>query len=139
MSTISVRKFNYVVAILFGMIGITLFIAPDWSADHFAWTISPFVAMTMGGWYIGNAAFAAAAGRIDNWSHAHPVQIVTWSFGLLQGLLLVIHNDVLNVDSVLAFAYIATLAVASLNTCIGVAMWARQRPAIEPDGIPTPW
>ena len=45
-------------AVAYVVVGLPLFFAPEWASEHFAWRVSPFVAMTAGGWCLGTAAFA---------------------------------------------------------------------------------
>ena len=47
------RRLMGIVTIFFGLMGLVLFVAPAWSTANFPWKISPLVAMTMGGWYLG--------------------------------------------------------------------------------------
>src|SRR5512143_3466831 len=37
-------------ALLYIALGVVLFAAPEWSASVFPWSVSPLVAMTIGGW-----------------------------------------------------------------------------------------
>lgn len=133
------RLLTYITAALFVLIGAILFFAPHWAAANFAWEISPFVAMTMGGWYLGSAAMAYEAARIWRWPAIHGTLIFTWAFGLTEGLLLIIHRDVLRFDTALGIPYTLILAVASLNGLLGIAGYLRERPARQAEGLPSPW
>ena len=50
-------------AVLYIVLGLVLFAAPEWSASVFPWSVTPLVAMTIGGWTLGNgiAAWFASA------------------------------------------------------------------------------
>ncbi|HET7144199.1 MAG TPA: hypothetical protein VFI68_09290, partial [Anaerolineales bacterium] len=58
------RTLIRILAVLYIVLGAILFAAPAWSAANFSWKISPFVAMTMGGWCLGNAFTAWETARI---------------------------------------------------------------------------
>jgi hypothetical protein len=133
------RILTYVVAVLFVAWGGLLFVAPGWAATSFAWDISPFVAMTMGGWYLGAGVMAFVAARVWRWPAAYALLIFAWTFGILEGVLLVIHRDVLMLSRPLALPYIVVLAVASLATIVGILDWMRKRPAMIAIGPPQPW
>ncbi|HEY4691389.1 MAG TPA: hypothetical protein VIK33_18925 [Anaerolineae bacterium] len=58
------RLLTRLMAVLYAVLGVILFFVPEWSAANFAWKVSPFVAMTMGGWCLGNAYFAWESARV---------------------------------------------------------------------------
>ena len=58
------RWLTRILSALYAALGLILFLAPDWSAANFSWKVSPFVAMTMGGWCLGNAYFAWESARV---------------------------------------------------------------------------
>lgn len=130
------RALTYLTAALFALIGSILFLLPDWSAASFGWAISPFVAMTMGGWYLGSGVVAFHAARLWRWSVTHPILIFIWAFSLAEGLLLLVHRDVLRFDGALALPYAGMLLVAAVSAVAGIASYWRERPAIEPEGLP---
>ena len=43
------RVFLYALAAAYAVTGAVLFFAPTWASGHFAWRVSSFVAMTIGG------------------------------------------------------------------------------------------
>jgi hypothetical protein len=45
------------------VLGSLLFFFPTATSAGFAWKVSPFVTMTMGGWCLGNAWLAFIAGK----------------------------------------------------------------------------
>ena len=57
------RQLTYALAGVYFVLGAGLFLAPDWASSHFAWKVSPFVAMTIGGWCLGNAWAAYTIAR----------------------------------------------------------------------------
>jgi hypothetical protein len=54
LSSIS-RTLTYLSALCYLLVGTVLFLAPGWGSGKFAWNVSPFVLMTIGGWCLGNA------------------------------------------------------------------------------------
>jgi hypothetical protein len=122
-------------AAAFVALGLVLFLAPSWSADELPWSVSPFLAMTLGAWYLGTGVFAVAAARERRWDIEHGVLIYLWAFSLGQAALLVIHSDVLTFDGrVLAVPYVAALVTAAATALVGIADVARARPAFRDDG-----
>lgn len=134
----TLRVLLNLVALLYAILGITLFLAPGWSAANFSWNISPFVAMTMGGWCLGNAYTAWDAARLRRWSLVYNNLLYLLAFGLLQTAVLLLFRDRLILDVPLAWPYILTLVMTGLTAVLGVAEWARRRPAVEPEGQPVP-
>lgn len=132
------RMLTRVLAVLFAVLGAVLFLAPDWANANFLWKTSPFVAMTIGGWYLGSAVMAWEGARQWQWSVTYPRLLYVWSFGLLEAGALALHGAVIRWDALFVVPYIAVLAVAVLTAIVGIADWLRLRPAIEPLGVPTP-
>ena len=127
-------------ALAFAAIGAVFFVAPGWSADEFPWRVSHFLAMTMGGWYLGSAAFAWTAARSHTLSRVHAVFAYLWLFSLGQASLLLIHHDVIRTDAALTWPYVAAVtiaAVASIVELLGVARTGALVPSRE--GTPMPW
>ena len=59
----ALQKFLSALALGYLATGAVLFAAPEWASANFAWKISPFVAMTLGGWCLGNASLAFIVAR----------------------------------------------------------------------------
>jgi hypothetical protein len=125
-------------AIAFGLIGLPLFVAPSWSADAFPWPVSPFLAMTMGAWYLGSAVFAANVGRRSGWADAHALLAYLWIFALGQGLVLLIHVRDLDLGEPLGVPYVLAVGTGALAALGGIVDVARRRPALRDDGPPVP-
>jgi hypothetical protein len=58
------RLLTFLVSILYAILGAALFFFPEGMAPVFAWKVTGFMTMTIGGWCLGNAwlAFVAARG-----------------------------------------------------------------------------
>jgi hypothetical protein len=128
-----------IAAVLYAVTGVVLFLAPDWSSANFAWNISPFVAMTIGGWTIGTAVHAWTCARIGRWSVIYPCLVYLWAFGILETLVLLMHLDRLRLDVVMAWPYLAAMLVTLASMVMGVMEWLRTRPALRQEGRPVPW
>lgn len=115
--------------VLFALLGVVLFVQPAWAAAGFPWKITPFVAMTMGGWYLGSAVVAFEAARCWRWTVIFPMLLALWSFGLLEAGLLVLHQGVLHLTAPLGWPYVVTLAVAALTSLVGIVDRLRRVPA----------
>ena len=129
------RRLTAAASALFAALGAVLFVAPGWAADEFPWRVSPFLAMTMGGWYLGSALFAYESARRWRWSDGAGVLVCTWLFSVGQAALLVIHEDVLQMSRALAWPYVGVLAVAALASLAGAAALVPSRGA----GERSPW
>jgi hypothetical protein len=139
MLSATTQKLTYTTAGLFALMGLALFAAPGWAAANAAWKISPFVAMTMGGWYLGGAVMALEAARNWNWSVNHTPLIFTWAFSLLEIGVMVAHRQVLHFDTPFGIAYTIALSLSALATLASLADWVYTRPQIAPAGGASPW
>ena len=78
------RSLTYLLAFLYGILGILMFFFSSQLAPVFAWKVTPFMTATLGGWCIGNAWSAFHAARRWNWKLVYPVLIYLWVFGLAE-------------------------------------------------------
>ena len=128
------RQLTYALAAVYAVLGASLFLAPDWASSHFAWTVSPFVAMTIGGWCLGNAWAAYIVAR--RWRFPLIAATLTYlvSFGILETAVALAFFDKLRLDHWLAWLYIAALT----TNIAAVALWGRDYfvlgPEIKPVG-----
>lgn len=123
------RVFTYLLAALYALIGVILFIQPEQQAPVFAWNVTGFMTMTIGAWCLGNAWLAFFTARRWNWQLVYPALSYLWSFGLLEGMIVVSFRDKLNLDYPVATAYVAAISVNAIAAVIGIADWLRVRPA----------
>jgi hypothetical protein len=102
-----------------------MFAAPEWAAGRFAWAVSPFVAMTIGAWCLGNSVYALSAIRAMTWDRAYGAFLYLGAFAVLQTLVLVAFRDRLVTDVVLSWPYMAVLAVGVVGAFTGLVEWTR--------------
>lgn len=138
LSTMS-RALTGTLAVLYAVLGLVLFFAPVWSAPNFAWSVSPFVAMTMGGWCLGTAVYAWVSARVWRWSLIHPCLIYLWAFGVLEAAVVIVHRNALRLDVPMAWPYLLAVGTTVVATVVGILDWTRRRPAVTPEGLPVPW
>lgn len=126
------RSLTYALAAIYAVLGASLFVAPDWASSHFAWKVSPFVAMTIGGWCLGNAWAAYIVAR--RWRFPLIAATMTYlvSFGVLETAVALAFFDKLKLDHWLAWLYVAALA----TNIAAVALWARDYLAARPEFKP---
>lgn len=136
MASSAIHLLIRLLAFLYAILGLLLFFAPEWSSVNFSWKISPWVAMTIGGWCLGNAFIAGTIARVRHWSAVYTSTVYMWSFGILQSIVLIIFRDRLLLNGPLAWIYITALAVNVLFAVISMVKWTRQRPHITVEGGP---
>jgi hypothetical protein len=129
----------YLVAAAFGLLGLVLYLAPSWSAANFSWKISPMIAMTMGGWYLGSAVMAGLVAYHRRWSEIYIGALYVGFFSLAESIVLLVHQSKLNLDALLAWPYIGMLSLGLIASLFMLSDWARKRPIwFPPDDRPVP-
>ncbi|MGZ9167232.1 MAG: hypothetical protein ACXW4U_18835 [Anaerolineales bacterium] len=124
------RWLTYLTAVLYAIVGFLLFILPAQLAPVFAWKVTPFMTMTIGGWCLGNAWLAWITARRWQWSLVYSTLICLWLFGLGELLVLFNFRDKLVLVHPIAWLYLITLIVNALTAVIGIIDWLRIRPAL---------
>jgi len=107
-------------SLLYLALGVVLFADPQFAASAFPWSVSPFVAMTIGGWLLGNGAalwFASAPGPAPR---VMPVLAYVNAFSALELLIVVAFRGALRLDALLAIPYLLTLGVSLIATAFGM-------------------
>lgn len=117
-------------AVAYVVTGVPLFVAPAWAADNFAWTVSPFVAMTAGGWCLGTAAFAAYGAARPRWTAARPAVVYVLSFGATQLAVALYERERLRTGEVLTWPYLLSLG---LSVAAGAFALGQGRGHLGPD------
>ncbi len=128
------RILTHIVAALFTLTGAALFVLPDQLAPVFAWQVTPFMTMTIGGWCLGNAWLAWITARRWSWELVYTSLIYLWLFGLIETAVLFVFRAKLRLVHPIAWAYVGTLGVNVIAAVAGVIDWLRLRPALEAGG-----
>ena len=132
------RTLIRVLAVLYTVLGAILFVAPTWSAANFSWKISPFVAMTMGGWSLGNAFTAWETARIGRWSLVYANVVYLWVFGLLEAAVLILFRGKLILNVAMAWPYLLALTLNVIVVVLLTIEWLRTKPEISAEGFEVP-
>lgn len=128
------RWLTYLLAILYTVLGALLYLLPENLAPVFAWKVTPFMIMTIGGWCLGNAWLAWITARRWQWSLVYSALIYLWLFGLGELFVLFSFRDRLVLTHPIAWLYMITLIVNALTALIGFIDWLRIRPPVEASG-----
>ena len=132
-----VRRLSYLTALLYAIVGAALFILPGQMAPVFAWNVTPFMAMTIGAWCLGNTWLAWISARRGEWRLVYSALFYLGLFGTLQVGVVVAFADKLRLAHPIAWVYLAALAVNVIAFLAGAGEWLRNRPAGTASG-PSP-
>jgi hypothetical protein len=108
------RLLTYLCALLYGILGALLYLLPETLAPVFAWKVTAFMTMTLGGWCLGNAWLAYISARRWEWKLVYTALIYLWLFGIGELIVLFLFRDKLVLQHPIAWLYLTTLIV---NTC----------------------
>ena len=133
------RYLFYGVAGLFAILGLIFFAAPAWATTNFLWKVTPFVTMTIGGWYVGNAIVAWDSARTARWSAIYPSLAYLSLFSVLETAVVVLHRDLLRLTFALSWFYLFTLAVAVAVALVSGWALLRRRPELPRAGATVPF
>jgi hypothetical protein len=133
MLTNTSRLLTYLVSALYAALGFFLFLLPEQMAPVFAWKVTGFMTMTIGGWCLGNAWLAFFTARRWEWRLVYPALVYLWTFGILEALVVVLFRDRLQLVHPIAWLYLVTLVVNVIAAIVGVTDWLRLRPSV-PEG-----
>ncbi len=128
------RLLTYICAVLYGILGILMYIMPEQLAPVFAWKVTAFMTMTIGGWCIGNAWIAYITARRWKWNLVYSSLIYLWIFGIGELIVLFLFRDKLVLVHPIAWLYFVTLLVNVLAAIVSVVDYLRIRPSNVPDG-----
>ena len=132
------RLLTWLTAGGYTLLGLPLFLAPNWAAENFLWKVTPFLVMTIGAWYLGAAFAAWRSAMLWRWPLIQTAMVFLWSFSLLETILLVIFWSTLRLDVWMAWLYILALVVGSVSALIGILDWMTTRPSSDQVGHPVP-
>jgi hypothetical protein len=110
----SLRAFAGVLAAAYALLGVILFFAPFWASAHFAWKVSPFVTMTIGGWCLGTAFAAFTIARRPSWPAMLCPILYLALFGLFETGVLIAFRAILNLKPPLAWLYVGTIIATAM-------------------------
>ena len=128
------RLLTYACAALYGILGAFLFLLPEGLAPAFAWKVTAFMTMTIGGWCIGNAWLAYITARRWEWKLVYGSLIYLWLFGIGELIVLFVFRDKLKLEYPIAWLYFITLIVNTLAAFIGIFDYLRIRPSNQLSG-----
>ena len=128
------RWLTYLNALLYAILGVLLFFLSKSLAPVFAWTVTPFMTATMGGWCLGNAGSAFFSARRWDWSLVYMPLVYLWIFGIAELTVLVAFRDKLALGHPIAWLYLITICVNALTAVVGIYDWLRLKPARESFG-----
>lgn len=123
------RWFTYLNALLYTFLGALLFFFSAQLAPVFAWKVTPFMTMTIGGWCLGNAWLAWLAARRWHWGLVYTALFYLWLFGALETAVVLAFSDKLQLAHPIAWLYLLTLSVNVVAALVGIVEWVRTRPA----------
>lgn len=123
------RSLTFATALFYGLLGAALFILPEQLAPVFAWKVTAFMTMTIGGWCLGNAWLAFISAWRWDWKRIYPAMIYLWLFGFSQMLVLVSFRDKLKLEHPIAWLYLLALAVNVIAALAASVDWMRIRPS----------
>ena len=128
------RWLTYLLALLYAVLGALLFFLPGMLAPVFAWKVTPFMTMTIGGWALGNAWLAWISARRWQWNLVFSALLYLWLFGLGELLVLFNFRSKLVLAHPIAWLYLITLIVNAIAAVIGFMDWLRIRPSARSTG-----
>ena len=132
------RWFTRAIAVACLLLGLVMFAFPGWSAHHFPWKVSSFVAMTLGSYLLGNAWIAAVAQRTWTFARVYSMLLYLWLFGVLETAVVLVHRGKLIGGAVLTVPYLIMLGLTVVAAAAGLADWIRRRPPLRSGGIAMP-
>lgn len=132
------RWLTYLTALLYAILGILLFLFPEALAPVFAWKVSGFVTITIGGWCLGNAWLAFLAARRWRWDRVYAALFYLWLFGALETGVVFLFISKLQLVHPVAWLYLATLALNVIAALFGMLDFLRTRPALASDDVALP-
>jgi hypothetical protein len=128
------RLFTYLCALLYGILGAFLFLLPEQLAPVFAWKVTGFMTMTIGGWSLGNAWLAYITARRWEWRLVYTSLIYLWLFGIGELIVLFLFRDKLKLEHPIAWLYLITLIINTLAAFVSVFDYLRIRPSNKLSG-----
>jgi hypothetical protein len=132
------RWLTRVIAVTYLLLGLIMFVVPGWSAHHFPWKVSPFVAMTIGSYLLGSTWMAGVIQHTWTFARVYTLLLYLWLFGVLETVVVIIHRDKLAAGAALTAPYLITLGLTVVAALTGLADWRRRRPPLQAGGATMP-
>lgn len=126
------------VALLYAVVGVPWFVSPTAWADRFPWSVTPFMAMTIGAWCIGNAWVCLVAARVRRWALVRAMVVYLLAFGVTQSAVLVWFRDRLVTDQPLTWPYVGAIAGTVIVGALAVLDMVRAHPTPDLLDAPAP-
>lgn len=128
------RLLTYLCAIFYGVLGVLLFLLPEQLAPVFAWKVTAFMTMTIGGWCIGFAWLAYVSARRWSWNLVYASLLNLWIFGVGQLIVLIVFRSKLVLQHPIAWLYVITIIINTITALIGVFDLLRTQPSMTTHG-----
>ncbi len=125
------RFLTYLTAVLYAVLGALLFFMPETLAPVFAWKVTAFMTMTIGGWCLGNAWLAFIAARRWNWGRVYSSLLYLGLFAVGELLVVYFFRSKLSLAHPVAWLYLLTLFVNLAASWVTLVFWLRTRPPLE--------
>src|SRR5215472_2366955 len=125
------RWLTRAIAVAYLLLGPIMFAVSGWSAHHFPWKVSPFVAMTIGSYLLGSAWMAGIVQHTWTFARVYTLLLYLWLFGALETVVVIIHSDKLAAGAPLTAPYLITLGLTVVAALAGLADWWRRRPPLQ--------
>ena len=124
------RWLTRAIAVAYLLLGLIMFAVPGWSAHHFPWKVSPFVAMTIGSYLLGSAWIAGIVQHTWTFARVYTLLLYLWLFGALETVMVIIHGDKLAAGAALTAPYLITLGLTVVAALAVLADWWSRRPPL---------
>jgi len=131
------RWLTSLTAFSYEILGALLFLLSDQLAPVFAWKVTPFMTMTIGGWCLGNAWLAYFIAMRRDWQRVYTTLIYFWLFGIMELIIVFLFRAKLVLVHPIAWLYLITLLVNVIVAILGTLEWLRNRPARVADSHQT--
>jgi hypothetical protein len=120
------RRLTYLNAVLYAILGGCLFFFPETLAPVFAWKVTAFMTMTIGGWCLGIAWLAFFSARHWQWQRVFTALLYLWMFGVGELIVMYLFRAKLKLVHPIAWLYLITLIVNALTALFGLVDWLRK-------------
>ena len=131
------RLLTYLTAALYAILGALLFVMPEQLAPVFAWKVTPFMTITIGGWCLGNAWAAFLIARRWTWERVFSSLLYLGLFAVGELLVVYLFRSKLNLTHPIAWLYLVTLLTNAVLACVVLVEVLRSRPQLKPAEIAT--